>query len=565
MTITGDKMYAGEIKHTFRIEKKPLDSSDIEIEKIKPKTYTGSAITPAITVKYDQAPGGKVNPSNYTVSYANNKEIGTANITITAKANSGFTGSIKTTFTIEPIRFESDTLTVSGIVNKTYTGANHTQNVVVKLGNKQLIPDTDYTISYSNNKNVGTATMTITGKGHYQGTAKRTFQIYASNSSGGSLKPFSSASISSSHMTRNATGKALAPSITVKYGNTTLKAGTHYYLTYNGSTSVPTKAGSYTVKAIGKQENGYSGEKTVGTFRILQGPASGTVRFTSMSNSNYVLDAHGASPKIGANVTIWSDNGGNNQKWVLSLGSDGYYTIKSTYDQKFLLDASGATPRQGSNVSIWTTNSGNNQKWILEPSGSSYIIRNAANPNLVLDATGAKPKQGANVTVWGSNNGNNQKWKVVPVKTPSFDANKTYEITSLSNSNYTLDASGATPKRGANVSIWTKNGGKNQRWYLVPDGKGYYTIRSSSNRNYVLDASGAKPKQGANVSIWDSNGGNNQKWKIEQLASGAYVIKSAANQSYVLDASGATPKRGANISVWSANGGNNQKWNIRAV
>ncbi len=67
--------------------------------------------------------------------------------------------------------------TVSGIKNKYYTGKAITQTPTVKLGSKTLKSGTDYTVSYKNNKAIGTATVTIKGKGAYTGTVKATFKI----------------------------------------------------------------------------------------------------------------------------------------------------------------------------------------------------------------------------------------------------------------------------------------------------------------------------------------------------------------------------------------------------
>ena len=67
--------------------------------------------------------------------------------------------------------------TVSGLKNRHFTGKAITQTPVVKLGGKTLKAGTDYTVSYKNNKAVGTATATITGKGSYTGTVKATFKI----------------------------------------------------------------------------------------------------------------------------------------------------------------------------------------------------------------------------------------------------------------------------------------------------------------------------------------------------------------------------------------------------
>ncbi|MBQ1408044.1 MAG: BspA family leucine-rich repeat surface protein [Eubacterium sp.] len=66
---------------------------------------------------------------------------------------------------------------ITGITEKTWTGKAQTQNPVVKLADKTLKNGTDYDITYKNNINVGTSSMTITGKGSYLGTISRTFII----------------------------------------------------------------------------------------------------------------------------------------------------------------------------------------------------------------------------------------------------------------------------------------------------------------------------------------------------------------------------------------------------
>lgn len=559
MIITGIGEYSGQVERKFSIAKKSLNSGGVSIKSIPAQTYSGSECTPDVVVTYGDQTLRK--GTDYYLSYSYHIDAGTANVTIVGK-NANYTGSLSTTFEIKPVSLAA--ATVNGITDKTYNGAAQTQNVTVKLGGKTLSAS-DYTVTYKDNVKAGIATVVITGRKNYTGTKSATFKINAASSSGGgsTTSPLSRATVTKFSTTRNITGKAISLPVSIKYGSKNLTSS-DYSLTYNNSSSFPTKAGTYTVRAVGK--GSYSGTIDVGTLKLIQGPKAGSVRISSLSNANYVLDATGATPKIGANVTIWSDNGGSNQEWNLVLGADGYYTIRSISNQGYFLDAANKTPSRGSNVSIWTNNSGTNQKWLIEPSdNNSYVIRNVANQSLVLDASGATPKQGANVSVWTSNGGKNQKWRISAIVEPSFDKNKTYEITSLSNSGFTLDAAGSTPRIGANVSIWTKNGGKNQKWRFVPAGNGYYYIQSVSNPNYVLDAAGKSPKRGSNVSIWTNNKGNNQKWKIEQLANGSYVIRSAANQSYVLDAAGSSPKQGANVSVWTSNGGNNQKWNIKAV
>ena len=132
--------------------------------------YDGKAKKPGVTVKLN----GKTlkNGTDYTVSYSNNTKVGTAKVTITGKGN--YTGSVSKTYSIKN-NFKK--ATVSGISTKAFTGKNITQSITVKYNGKTLKNDTDYTVSYSNNKKIGTATVKIAGKGSYTGTITKTFKI----------------------------------------------------------------------------------------------------------------------------------------------------------------------------------------------------------------------------------------------------------------------------------------------------------------------------------------------------------------------------------------------------
>lgn len=59
----------------------------------------------------------------------------------------------------------------------TYTGKKHKPEITVKDDGIPMIEGTDYTIKYSDNRNIGTATVTITGKGYYYGSTEITFDI----------------------------------------------------------------------------------------------------------------------------------------------------------------------------------------------------------------------------------------------------------------------------------------------------------------------------------------------------------------------------------------------------
>ncbi len=70
-----------------------------------------------------------------------------------------------------------DSLVVNNIMNKQYTGEAITPPVYILDGEKQLELDTDYTLAYSKNINVGIADVLITGKGQYEGTKTVHFNI----------------------------------------------------------------------------------------------------------------------------------------------------------------------------------------------------------------------------------------------------------------------------------------------------------------------------------------------------------------------------------------------------
>lgn len=243
--ITGMGNYQGELSKTFTIKAAAISANDVTLAS-SAVTYTGSAQTPAVTVKS----GSKtlVSGSDYTVSYSNNTNAGTATATVTAKGN--YTGTVTKQFTVQAADISK--ADISGVSDAAFTGSAIKPTPVVKLGGKTLAANTDYTVTYKNNTNAGTATVTVTGKGNYAGTASKTFKITAvsiakAKVSGVSAKVY--------------TGKAIKPTVTVKLGTKTLKKGTDYTVSYKNNKAVGTA--TITIKGKGN----YSGTVSK-TFKI---------------------------------------------------------------------------------------------------------------------------------------------------------------------------------------------------------------------------------------------------------------------------------------------------------
>ncbi|MDE6608002.1 MAG: BspA family leucine-rich repeat surface protein [Lachnospiraceae bacterium] len=136
---------------------------------------------------------------DYTVAYSGNNAVGTASMTIIGKGE--YTGSKKVTFQIAGEAFNTKTVRIepydengtgkSGFRTKMpYTGkAVRQDNVLLTNGKevgdqdyKEFVYGKDYTVSYKNNTNKGTATMIFTAnpESGYSGSFKKTFRIEAS-------------------------------------------------------------------------------------------------------------------------------------------------------------------------------------------------------------------------------------------------------------------------------------------------------------------------------------------------------------------------------------------------
>ena len=262
ISITGIGDYTGTIKKNFNIVARGI--SDTTIGSIPNQTYTGNSISALPVITYNGATLTK--DVDYTLSYSNNINVGTATITITGKGN--FKGTTSKTFSISA-RAMSDT-SVANISSQTYTGNVISPLPTITYNNKTLKKDTDYTLSYSNNINAGTATITITGKGNFTGTTSKTFSISAR-----AMSDTSVANISS----QTYTGNVISPLPTITYNNKTLKKDTDYTLSYSDNINV----GTATITITGK--GNFTG-MTSTTFIITQKSAE-KLNISEIANQIY--------------------------------------------------------------------------------------------------------------------------------------------------------------------------------------------------------------------------------------------------------------------------------------
>lgn len=161
------------------VNPKSIAAPSVTINDPTDKTYTVSPCVQGVSVKDSEA---KLTVDDISVTYENNINVGTATIIYTGKNN--YTGEIRKNFKITEASITDDM--IANIPSVTYNTKAHTPDVTVTFEGSTLEAGKDYDVAYTNNINAGTATVTVTGKGNFTGTASKTFTI---NKAGLTLNP----------------------------------------------------------------------------------------------------------------------------------------------------------------------------------------------------------------------------------------------------------------------------------------------------------------------------------------------------------------------------------------
>lgn len=147
--------------------------------------YGGKARTPLPEVKYTDLDTNEVTTlkrnTDYTVTYLNNVDAGTATVVIDGIGN--YTGQLKANFKINPLVINTSSkyqISLS-FTTTTFSGSAKTPAATIYRvdgdSKTKLQQNTDYTLQYKNNINIGRATVTIKGINNYTSTVTKTFDI----------------------------------------------------------------------------------------------------------------------------------------------------------------------------------------------------------------------------------------------------------------------------------------------------------------------------------------------------------------------------------------------------
>lgn len=239
------------------------------IDDIDEQLYTGKPITPKVNV----ACGGNtlVEGEDYKVTYANNVARGDASVTITPLTQY-YTGTIVKKFKITNSLASA---TVTGIPESVlYNGSAITPIPIVNIGGRTLTQGVDYTVAYTNNIKVGTASVIIEGIGIYSGRKTVTFKIAEKSINNCTVYAVAS---------QFYTGRPQTPPVVVKDGLTALAENRDYVLSY--SSNVDVGVGRVTITGRGD----YKGEVTK-TFAIVEQKAVTNVLIQNKNSSAGTFD-----------------------------------------------------------------------------------------------------------------------------------------------------------------------------------------------------------------------------------------------------------------------------------
>ena len=310
------------------------------VSGIKAQAYTGKAICPKITVK-DAATGKKLTQGKqYTVSYENNVNAGIGVIVITAVNGSGYEGTKRVYFNIDPQNIAKKVQ--AKVVGKKFlfTGDPVMPSVSVTYSKMGLAEGRDYELSYENNIAKGNATIYITGKGNYTGTKAIKFKI-----AGPKIKD---AEVSLTADSAVYSGANSFPGVIVKYNGKICQEGVDYTVKYPKKL----KAGKNAISIIGKGNLSGSVKRN---FIIEKAPMENVE--VSMQTS---LQLTGKSMKVLPNSVTLDGNALTNKDYTIKYRSAATGKMSATIKEAgaYQLVLTGKGCYQGTKVVDFTVTEG---------------------------------------------------------------------------------------------------------------------------------------------------------------------------------------------------------------
>lgn len=273
----------------------PLEESDVALDALAFQ-YTGEEIRPNVTVRVQETL--LTLDKDYTLTYADNVEVGTGKVIVTgiatASETTGYTGTVEVPFEITEkapaftlIELKGTDVTIDG-TSFPYTGSPIEPAITVTVEGKTLTAGKDYSVAYRNNVEPGTATVTVSGIATasetlgYTGTVEIDFTI--TPAAAGPVE------LTDSHVSMEGTrftytGSYIEPKVTVTVDGRELVRDEHYKLSYHSNIAV----GTATASVTGIETAGYTGQVNV-DFTIEKETDSPDFQLITLKGTDVTLE-----------------------------------------------------------------------------------------------------------------------------------------------------------------------------------------------------------------------------------------------------------------------------------
>ena len=198
---------------------------------------------------------------------------------------------------------------------------------------------------------------------------------------------------------------------------------------------------------------------------------NGMYSIYSCLDQSKALDVRMESKNDRANVQLWQDHGGRQQKVYLQFQNDGTYLITFVHSGKAL---SAESNSDGSNVSQSNIDGSDLQRWVIERMGVGYTIKNKA-ANQWLNVRRGDTRNGTNIQTWSNGGVAETIFNLVPTELDALP-NGRYAIKTKLDTTKTIDIRLASQHDFANAQIWTDYNSPNQSVDLRRQKDGSYAF-----------------------------------------------------------------------------------------
>ena len=418
---------------------------------------------------------------------------------------------------ITPKSINTQEITVTKPADSKYDGNEHKNKPTVKDGEKVLVENTDYTLSYSEDViNVGTVTVTITGTGNYEGTVDTSYEITPRKvimTSADGSKVYDGSALTKNKVTESEDGFVKDDGATYTVTGSQTETGSSkntFTYTLNEKTLeknyvIETKEGTLEVTPVTDEvtvtikehsaEHVYDGtEKTVTGYDVK-----------SISNKHYTKDDFTFTGKAEVKGTNVGEYPMNVQASDFTNNSHNFTNVTFVIEDGLLkITPKSIVPSETNGMEVTgpadTKYNGDEQKLIPVVKDQDKVL--TENVDYELSYTGDTTNVGTvKITIKGKGNYNGStevSYKITRRKVTLTSAtdSKVYDKTPLTNHNVAVGGDGFVKEEGATYNVTGS-----QTSVGESDNEFTYTLKSNTKaKNYNITTHNGKLKVTAEAS-----------------------------------------------------------------